>query len=1603
MNDPIKIIFKYKNNNGKYQHHIYIFVGDIPSPILSILKKIRASSFIESLLMLDQKDFNKIKDFYGEYWYKKFFNTHHIEYMIKQIKNNNTRVKSLVSKYGKEWYAKHIEGFQLIEKSLVYSYASNVRNKLEKIEMKKNKRKIEDNEEHEDYTTSGKAKETSSISSIEGGSFDEQHITKHAMDIYNLKMNGGNKFGSDINTPPGLINEVTSEDVDEDENGVVDFDEGIDSEEIMFGEDLNIEDIEKLYEDVNLDNNVQKTTSLIQSALKDDKILKKTKSSMVNFDDSKDNILYDENLRDVYDKHYVTSQYIFKDDTIKMIKNKICCSIKNNKKFEKDSFIVPSKQYLFSEYMFNGKVDRIMIGQKWIQRTSLLKIDIEPNPNIRYYEELRGSLKYLKDNIKRYGSKIKWDDDDFNILYDYNNYIMNNEMYMLDIYNELGTNYNPDPEALKNIIDVYIKVYFPKIKSDDIKYLISYLGGNTKIESSKNYAIYENINNDLILENQIMMTVENVKKNDAYRKLFKENYITQSTLHVNLKKNNEKLDLYHIFNDFVVTEEYPFIQYFTMDGQIIFKYSESDILEFSSDKYNVNILSKWFQNAPYGISFKVQIIEKGVKKYMAINLNENGRIEYKTQWKESDMATIANVENTYSYIKNLIKKINKGTKKVKFDIPKDSEFEYAFINSIQQFILPKEINHNDLSDFARYFYPYVALVIEPRKRKSKIKKEDVTSKYGTYLRYKRISKYENRAKIEQRILYFMRNYDYNDKSLANEIGKQFNITEEMAMEHINNVREKYPNIKKSRKILKKLENVPKYKPPGIDLNIQGREEDKYKIRISGARDNEQLNRIIDFMNILIYLYSETYIIKRPDLQILKEKLKKLTNIAKRRHKVDHFVDYKKETRSVKKLTKLDKKRLGFKPEKGQNQWSRSCQNSGTEKRRQPKYYTTVEELLSEGFKLNKSTGIYEKKIRIKDKNNKMKQITIRAVGLEELDNDEGGMLYYSCNPKDNGEHMFIGFLSRSNSPHGQALPCCFKKDPLESDNKIKIDRFFKSIGKHKKSETEDKDTPTMLGEILYVLQDTNKIQEGRIGFLPKYLDYFLNQFVGNNRTIKQHYLIKTDSYYFKYGAKQDEYQFFNAIGSLLGMSVSTIKNKLIKILENDKQDAIFTSLNNGDIRTKYGTRENFINFIKISPNLDFDVFNHFFSMPRVMTKNGLNIVVFDKKTIIIEKTLEREKRRDDFVLLCQNTEESDNIKDPNRDNIIIMKEGRYYYPIVRVEKTDPDVKDLEIQKIFKYNKDSKNVINNIIGFYDHNCKLNNISTSTYRKENQIAKEVYKILNKLDNKNYKPRYQIIDSRNKCKYIITENSTIIPTKPSGSVSQMPILKHISGKFLSFNDTVKKMQELYKLTNGVLPIKPIGVYYTSKTKDVVKIIAIMTEIHSSIPIAEETISIKTLKDKGMVIENKPLFDKIDEEINKGLDNIVVDERIKKINYDSFYTESYELFRLELSNYLADPDNENVKTKLLRIMSDKKLSKNDKIYRIQEFLYRIIDKKLFELFKKVQSGGKYNKLIHIGKPDLKNYSVKNNRQVCNIHKDKNECNNNPHCRWSHDKCYFT
>ena len=1559
MNNPIKLIYKYKNLNKRIQYQLFIFIGFKISPdIKTILEKIRNLNFYDSLIELNLKEYQKLENYYGKFWFKKFFTLENLQLSINLIEKTNQKKKEIDKKFGIDWF-NNLKKENVFDDKMMYSYQYLYKKEREAKEREKNLREKQDVEY--DYSTKK--------NQIGGEEEDMDNVEEDDPDNSNI-----------------VIDNNDFDDVDE----------------------FDLEELDNMYRSDNIDQNIETTSKLIDKIMISDEKNITSKNKLIDFPDDKDNVMYDDTIKNLYKKNYIYEQYIFKDDTIKKIKEKICCSIKLNNIFEKsgdlkhNAYLTPSRMYLWSKYEFIDQIDNIkkteqmMLGQKWIKRNELLKIDIEPNENLKIYQDLRGDLLYLKQDMRKYGSRIKREEDEFNLLEHYDRYIQNNEIYILDIFNEIGINNNISEEKLRNFYDIYIKLYFFHINSEEFKQIINYLNlndeNNRKFEINHMKSVYQTINNDLILENEVIKTVENINlDNQEIKDMFKDNRITHSTIRCYISHtntfNSPIIDLFRIFDNFKMSNDYPFLQYQLPDGKMVYKFYSS-VNELDKNA----IMEKWFENSPYGISFKIKVDQKGGSdnKYIALSLNENGKLDYKIQWKEDDNATVDDIKKTYLYIRNLIEKINKENNKLKVNIPLDDDFTYAFINSIQKFEFKgkKSINHNDLSEFCRYFYPYISLVIEPRKRNSSSGKIDTKSKFGTYLRYKRVSKYENESKIEHRIIYFIKNYEYTESSLIKEIAKQFNITEKQSSEKIENTRKKYPVIKKSRKVLKKLESAPKYNHPGIGIDIQGKSRLNYKIRITGAKNKDQLDRIIKFTNTLIYLYIETYINKNKNYQQLKDKLKDLINIAKRRNKVEEIIDLDDlQLKTVKKITKFDSDRLGYRPDKGESHWTRSCQNSGKKKRQPQQYvYSSLDELLKKGYKYNNETKYYEKSVKVGKKD-----VILRAAELVNL-KDKGNNLYYVCDPNENNEYMYIGFLSRSKNPNDLCMPCCFKKDPIESKNQEKRNYYLKCMGKLKEVEYKKKKIQT---DKIYILQDTNKIQEGRFGFLPEILDLFLNKLEKYKVNIKNHYLTNTNPIYlFKYGVKSSEYPFLESLSNIYNITTDEIKKKLIDILKNDINDILFTSLNSGDIKTQFKSKDIFIEFIKNNNYLDYDILGDLISKPKTLIPNGINFYIFEKKTFTIKNLLEKKVVKDDYNLICSSFEDDIYRLDNSRDNILLLKDEKIYYPIFTIDKKKIN-SDAIITKIYKKN----NLIDKCLNFYNLGC-----NKEIYKK---FKKGIYyscKIVNeqliKINDKKFYPKSQYIDLRNKCRYLILNNDILIPTYPSGTIHNINLISNIDQYIYDIDKTINNL--LIIDSKIELDFKPIGFLYTEKINEKYNLVAFILNNNIEIRVKSKLIQeskilqiVKLLKKKDFLKINISQEDLIDNYIYKN--EKVIDNRILENKKNLYETESYELFRLEISQYLNT--NLLLKDKIIKILENKKLSSKEKKNLLKPLLIKNINNDLFKL---IQNGGSEKNVIQIENPniDYQNYSIKNKRDLCKTNIDKEECNNNMHCKWKSNTC---
>jgi len=1681
MNDPIKIIHKYKNLNRKKQFHVYIYLGElVPSAIIKILKKIEPLNLYDSWNILDENEIVAMEKEYGSYWYTKFFITPHIKFIINTIIKNTQRKNDIIKKFGNDWYITHIEKSE--KEKIKYNFQTVFNEERSEL-LKKRKNKIENNILESDIAVNF----TSTAQGVPiqfGGT--NTHFDRDG--FLNL-------FDTQSNTVINNIQHGGNENDDTEEMDDMDVieEQPEDDSIINLSNEMDLEEIENMFNDegVQDDKKYKETTQLITQILGDDSSYNIKKDKLYQFNDENDNAMYDAELKNIFTKCYIYGQYIFKDDTINTIKKKITLSIQNNNIFGKtggkhNSVILPSRMYLWSEYEYENdknmiKKDYIMIGQKWIQRNEMMLIDIEPNENIRVYESLKGNLKILRDNVLRAGgSKIRREDDEFNILFDYENYIANNEIYMVDIYNELGINYSTSEENLKNLYNVYVRIYFNKIGFDELKQIINYLNISTNSDNLRTdeinnmQKIFSIINNDIIMENEIMYTVEKIKSTPKlYEKMFQQNYITQSDIRLTLFKRKEKIDLYRIFDNFIPNDNYPFIQYSNQEGLPVYKFNE-----IMTEENKKNLLLKWLEYVPYGINFKIKQLNTGTEKYMSIRFDTTGRVEYNIQWKEDSKIELHDVYKTYNIIKDLIIKINnENIGKIKIPIPNDEDFKFAFFTTIQQFDLPEKytIKHNDLSDFARYFFPYVTIVVEPRKRRSDKHSQDELQigKFGTYLRYKRISKYENQSKIEHRINYFMKNYEFTDVQLSTELSKQFNITEKQALENIELFRIKYPIIKKSRKILKKLENLPKYKSPGIDIRIQGKKKENYKIRIAGIKNQEQLTRIISFIHVLLYLYLDTYIYKTPERQELKERLKKLTNVAKRRNLVIEAVEQNDETVTVRQMTNIDKDRLGFKPDKGQNQWTRSCQNSGTEKKRRPQGTANIDDLFKAGYNFNKKSGFYERTITY-GKGTKKKSEILRAIEIKTADGSNS--IFYTCGPEENDNHKYVGILSKSYNPDGLPMPCCFIKDPMTTKNIKKREYFLKSLGLikddgneiNKKSDesdesnmdsSEEKIEEAISGDKLYILQDTNKIQEGRLSFLPKYIEIFFNTAIGNKINMKGHYLIESKKgYYFKYGIKQDNNSFLNSIGACMNLNPQKIKEKMIDVMQKDIHNLLFTSLNNGNICTQFGTREEYISYIQTNEYIDYEYVGELLSKKGIISDNGLNILTIEKRTKIIAETLEKKKIQEDFILLCRNLENTYELFDKSREAIILIKDDKFYSPIFMILKEE-DSKNIDSIQTYLYDKNEINIINRLLKYYNVSCSQPLINTEIGLNL-LTAKELNIILNNYDDK-YHPKYQIIDKRNKCKYLITKNNIVIPVRQSGTLDNIKIYDDIKKILVPYQELLPKLIQIFKDIPSI-KLHITGIYYNSKVKDDIKIIAIVVNNNISIPIKDENTTISSVIEfaklhniSDLSINFEPQNDIIDNEIFKGSDNFIVDKRIIQVKEQLYHSEGYELFRLEFSNLLKR--NEKLKQRIMKILTNTKTIKNTKRNDLKKILFRLVNKDLSDLFTKSlqlnnsidsenitesddqfldqsfteQIGGtiddiktedlfetekninnqesgeeqQIGRFVHIyEKPlNLENYELNNQRQLCENNSSNDKCNLNYHCRWSGSNCKFS
>ena len=412
--------------------------------------------------------------------------------------------------------------------------------------------------------------------------------------------------------------------------------------------------------------------------------------------------------------------------------------------------------------------------------------------------------------------------------------------------------------------------------------------------------------------------------------------------------------------------------------------------------------------------------------------------------------------------------------------------------------------------------------------------------------------------------------------------------------------------------------------------------------------------------------------------------------------------------------------------------------------------------------------------------------------------------------------------------------------------------------------------------------------------------------------------------------------------------------EILEELFKNMNDILFTCLNNGEIRLRFGDIETYKNYIYNGINV-----SHEFLDDLVCLKFNIYTYIFEKR---ISKRINDESvwiKYDDYVLLCKNIENYNDYK--TKKNVILIKDDTIYFPVFNLQKDlQKKEKYMNINKTFEFDESKQdNIVNRVNKYYTLNCLQNTkISTSIFLTAREVK-------NKLDTEftNFSIEGQVIDSRYKCRFLLiskngSKTNFLFPVQSSGCVDKVVIYKNYTDFVNTINSSVNFLESLN------IEIK--GVTWSQKIRDKYMVSGLYIEENIILPITVIRLDDNEIKKfakenkiKNFMVVNRKEDDIIDREIMKGPENIIVDDRILKVNKVEYIEESYTRFRLELSEYLINNQ------KLYKELEE--LHTENKIINVMKFFTRII-KDIVTIIPKI--------------PKLDNYKITNFRQLCKLDK---------------------
>jgi len=1010
-----------------------------------------------------------------------------------------------------------------------------------------------------------------------------------------------------------------------------------------------------------------------------------------------------------------------------------------------------------------------------------------------------------------------------------------------------------------------------------------YKGKKSILSSNDDYYINLIHNIDM---NKILLHFENIS-------------IIQTHFHINYKiinyKTKDYINLRNLFDFYNVNDYVPFIKYKneldnTMDTKIY------------KPLYHNDKVKNWINKMPHGIHFRLRLnrnkTHPDYHKFGILNMQSDGKIECRLIWEEQDNANFKNVINSLETIKHFIIDINKLDNIFngfwRIDIPDKTNIELSYINISKRFTLNNnnKIDFNKLNYLAKCFTPFL-------KFDETIKKEYPINMECKYIRVSptSLSSKVGRHKNMENFIIKYRHEKTKDEIISIMI-IEFRITNEEA----ETIYDDLSLYTKKRKYERKV------KLPGITIKITTKEDSVYKIHIQGSTSICQLMYIYNFLIRFVHIYDNLdKLFKKKEYSILEKDFKKIYVPQK---KISKKIE--KKMTQIKKLQQLDKNLYPS----GKLTYARKCQKTS-----QPDFVMTEKELFKQ-FPL----ASYDKKNNIYWLDKKKNVYALKYKNTTYPGNEP----IYICTNKKN---PYLGFLKEKNI-NNDCMPCCYSRKSIGKNVSQNTNtRFKRCIGK----EIEMIQGKTI--QSTYLLQAEKDLDIGRYGKLPSLLNSIINLYPGSKCNLESDgkRLSKGKECFFRVGILQNKKSFLNVVAYTVLKNTKKEKNYdnvIIKNIEtflyNNKD--IFKILENSVVQQKFKTIKNFIQFLKSDNIIDETYTWDLLSQPKLFSnfKKGINIIIF-----FVNKD-------NDLKFLCQNQSEVINV---NKHTLMLIKyEDNTYYPIYKILNKGQFMICKKMSVPFTENKETdefydKNIIENtILKIYKRICK-NKINKTKWKNRTgfNLGYDLNKFIRKFQDKgDFEINSQVLDNYNNVLFINIYSKKnrelfsfpIRESKPNYKISKLSD-KRKKGNYKTIIQFIKQLEK-----NNII----IHILHFILDKTEKKVIGMILNIGYNIyikPISKGKVDTKNNK-IGFTIQYYDI-DKINDSILESKE--IEDDRIKNMKNIIYEKELYNLFELEISKYINNEKNIELRKIIEKIMIKKKeilsKQKDKKITTFKKLLY--------------------------------------------------------------------